>query len=198
MFAYLQGTLASVQETHVVIDVHGVGYAAFIPSRMANQLPACGNPIKLYTCYVVRESSHTLYGFLSSEERNLFELLMNLSGIGPKLALNLIGHLTFQELQQAIARREIALLCRVPGVGKKTAERMVVELKDKLGEICPPCSESTVSKDLLHAQMRDATLALVNLGYHQAAAQKALQQSLNEITDTSDLPLLITTALRYL
>lgn len=192
MFAYVKGKLEVVEATCVIVDVQGIGYSIFIPCRMLSELPEVGQMIRLHTAFVVREFSQALYGFLDIQERNLFEVLINVSGIGPKLALSLIGHLTFAELQSAIALKDLKSLCLVPGVGKKTAERLVVELKDKLSQMV------TVTEGVkaLSMSTHDAVLALMNLGYSQSVAQKAIKQSLEELPSNVDLGVLITTALK--
>lgn len=197
MFAYIKGLLVAAHPTYAVVEVNGVGYAVFISCRSLGELPPLGQTVQLYTTFVVRESSQVLYGFLSSQERDVFEILMNVTGIGPKLALGLIGHLTFQELYSAVTHQDFPTLCRVPGVGKKTAERLVVELKDKLPSLLPlQAPELAISAIPLKSYTQDAMLALINLGYQQNVAQKAIQQSLQELADTTDLALLITTALK--
>lgn len=198
MFAYFKGTLAAIHPTYVIVEVQGIGYAMFIPCRLLGELPALGETVQFYTTFIVRESFHALYGFLNSQERDVFEVLMNVTGIGPKLALSLIGHLTFHELQSAVACQDLSTLCRVPGVGKKTAERLIVELKDKLPNLLSLTTTHFALQisdaQVQHAQ--DAVLALINLGYNQSTAQKAIKQSLKELPQTVDLALLITTALK--
>src|SRR5262245_6973197 len=108
MFAFIKGELIQMSATYVVIETHGIGYQICIPVNVFSQLPQLGSTLLLYTSYVVRELSQTLYGFLSIQERDLYEILMSVSGIGPKLALSLIGHLPLHELQRAISQREIA------------------------------------------------------------------------------------------
>ncbi len=200
MFAYIKGILTTVYPTYVVIDVNGVGYAVFISCRLLGELPDIHQAIQLFTTFVVRESSQSLYGFLESQERDAFEILMNVAGVGPKLALSLIGHLTFSELQVAVSSQDIATLCRVPGVGKKTAERLIVELKDKFPGLWPfEAAEVATSGGAIaqHSQYaQDAVLALINLGYSQSIAQKAIRQSLKQLSEPLDLALLITTALK--
>lgn len=201
MFTYIKGTLVTTTTSNVVIDVHGIGYAILIPCRLLGELPRPGQEVQLYTSFVVREASHTLYGFLCSQERDLFEFLMNISGVGPKLSLSLIGHLPAAELQAAVSCQDLSTLCRVPGVGKKTAERLVLELKDKLPDSLPGSIGSlgqfaTALPELHSSHARDAMLALMNLGYNQGTAQKAIKQSLKELPDGAELSLLITTALR--
>ncbi len=198
MFAYIKGILIKIHPTYVVIEINGVGYAIFIPCRLLGELPPLGQTVQLFTTFVVRESSHTLYGFLSHQERDIFEVLMNVAGIGPKLAMSLIGHLTFQELQSAITLQDLSTLCRVPGVGKKTAERLIVELKDKIPNLLPLNSVhfAIPVADLKTQYAQDAILALMNLGYNQSTAQKAIKQSVKDLPETADLALLITTALK--
>ncbi len=197
MFAYLKGVLTSIQPTYVVVEIQGIGYFLSIPPRLANELPPLGQIVQFHTTFVVRELSQTLYGFLDSQERDAFEVLMNVTGIGPKLALNLIGNLSFHELEKAIGEQEVSILCRVPGVGKKTAERLIVELKDKLPSFLPVHSSSSLPKHQSHFS-QDAIQALMHLGYSQQAAQKAITISLKEVSATVDLPSLITIALKHL
>lgn len=198
MFAYIKGLLIRAHPAYVVVEVNGVGYAIFIPCRLLGELPPIGQTVQLFTTFVVRESSHALYGFLNSQDRDIFEELMNVTGIGPKLAMSLIGHLTFHELQSAVAYQDLSTLCRVPGVGKKTAERLIVELKDKLPALLPLTAAHLAIPvtDPKAQYVQDAILALVNLGYNQSTAQKAVKHSLKDQPETVDLALLITTALK--
>lgn len=196
MYAYLKGTLASATAAQVVVDIHGIGYIVFIPYRVIEKLPPIGGPIQLFTSFVVREFSHALYGFLNESERDVFEILTNITGIGPKLALSLIGHLTLQALQEAVVIQDLPTLCKVPGVGKKTAERLVVELKDKLSHLLHIDLEDAKPLDPKHRTLQDAILALINLGYTQSSAHKAVKQSLADLPDDPDLACLITLALK--
>ena len=137
---------------------------------------------------------------LSSQERDIFEVLMNVTGIGPKMALSLIGHLAFSELQLAVMRQDLPTLCRVPGVGKKTAERLIVELKDKLPSIVSmDVADQSVAwtSDSKSQSVQDAMMALINLGYNQTTAQKAIKQGIKEMPDEIDLATLITVALKH-
>jgi Holliday junction DNA helicase RuvA len=150
---------------------------------------------------VVRELSHALYGFLNEKEKEIFEVLMNISGVGPKLALSLIGHLSLEQMQAAVTKPDLPTLCKVPGVGKKTAERLVVELKDKLSTftgIDPSQLSISLGDSPETKQIQDAMSALINLGYHQSSAQKAVKQSIKDLPEKSDLAQLITTALKHL
>lgn len=201
MIAFLKGKLASSTPLHVVMDVGGVGYLVFIPHSLLDQLPGQGESVQLYTSFVVREFSHALYGFISSQERDVFEVLLNITGVGPKLALSLIGHLPLPALQQAVAVQDIPTLCRVPGVGKKTAERLLVELKDKLSHLLSFEVDEGTEAIPVNSQTRiyqDAVLALINLGYTQSIANKAVKQSLKELGDDVELAKLITVSLKYI
>lgn len=198
MITYIKGILISVHPDYAVVDVNGIGYAIYTSCRLLGELPSIGQIIQFHTSFIVREASHTLYGFLKSEERELFELLMNVSGVGPKLSLSMIGHLTLSELQIAVASQDLPTLCRVPGVGKKTAERLVVELKDKLPNLIPHAfTHMSISVSQPTSSVaQDAILALMNLGYNQHTAQKAIKQSMKDLPEEVDLSLLITAALQ--
>lgn len=197
MYAYVKGTLVEANSTTVIVDVMGIGYSLCIPCRLLTALPSIGETVQFFTSFVVRESSQALYGFLFSQERDLFEALINVTGIGPKLGLSLIGHLTMDQLQTAISNQDYGTLSKVPGVGKKTAERLVVELKDKLSEVIPfqPQLNSSTPQQ---QHLKDAMLALINLGYNQHNAQKALKETLKTHPEETDLALLITTALKHI
>ena len=203
MLAHLNGILTTISTTQVVIDVKGVGYLLFIPHSLIEQLPSIGESVLFYTTFEVREFSHSLYGFLNEQERDIFEVLMNISGVGPKLALSLIGHLPFDLMQQAVLMQDIRALCNVPGVGKKTAERLIVELKDKLATFSQIEMQhvAVINKkevDPNQELIKDATLALINLGYTQFAAYKAVKQSLKELNEEYDLSKLITVSLKHI
>lgn len=200
MYAYLKGILTKIESDYAIIEVNGVGYFLSIPSRLHLELTSIGQAVLFHTAYVVRELSQTLYGFLSSQERDIFEVLINITGIGPKLALSLIGSLSFGELQSAIIHQDILTLCKVPGVGKKTAERLIVELKDKIPSLVSPMEKRAAASPPSHfasQQAADAARALINLGYPESEARKAVSHSLKELEAESDLPLLIMTSLKY-
>lgn len=179
---------------HAIIDVHGIGYKILIPVHLFAKLPDIESTCLLHTCYIVRELSVALYGFLDKQERDLFELLQNVTGIGPKMALNLIGHLNPVALHQAIHQDNTAILCKVPGIGKKTAERLIIELRDKLGFI--PSELKLKIEPPTKSLQGDAINALIHLGYHSSVAQKAIKKSMTELAEDCDLSTLITHALR--
>jgi len=177
MITFLHGKLVEALPTHVTVDVNGVGYEALIPLSSFDKLPQPGQPIRLLTQLVVREDSHTLYGFMSSEERDLFRLLINtVSGIGPKTALNVLSGISVTAFRGAVAGGDLKSLSKISGVGKKTAERIVVELKDKIG--MAGAWEASSAKHSLSAdeqRINDAVLALVALGFKQIEAHDAVR-----------------------
>lgn len=137
MFAYIKGVLAQAAQAFVVIEAGGIGYKIFIPASAFSRLSHLGSEMTLQTSFIVREQAQTLYGFITANERDFFEALMGVTGIGPKIALALIGHMPLYELQQAIGQGDIATLCRVPGIGKKGAERLIIEMRDKVATLSP-------------------------------------------------------------
>jgi Holliday junction DNA helicase RuvA len=177
MITFLHGKLVEALPTQVTVDVSGVGYEALIPLSSFDKLPQPGQSIKLLTQLVVREDAHTLYGFMSSEERDLFRLLINtVSGIGPKTALNVLSGISVTAFRGAVAGGDLKSLSKISGVGKKTAERIVVELKDKIG--MAGAWEAASAKHGLSAdeqRINDAVLALVALGFKQVDAHDAVR-----------------------
>ena len=135
MIAYVSGKLAEKKPTQVVIDVQGLGYALLIPTSTFEKLPAEGEPVKLFAHHHVREDAMLLYGFISRSERAVFETITTVSGIGPKLALAALSTMPATELCTRIVESDVAYLTRIPGVGKKVAERMVVELRDRITQV---------------------------------------------------------------
>jgi len=162
----LQGKLAAKNPPQVVLDVAGVGYELDVPMSTFYHLPANGEPVTLYTHLVVREDAHTLYGFASLEERAAFRQLIRISGVGARTALSVLSGLSVNELAQSVAMQDAARLTRVPGIGKKTAERLLLELKGKLSEVNISRSQEPAS-DVLHA--------LLALGYSEKEAQLAVR-----------------------
>lgn len=198
MFAYIKGVLTQSTPVSVVIEANGIGYKLFIPASACSQLPQTGSPVTLHTAFVVRELSQTLYGFFSMQERDFFEALLGVTGIGPKIALALIGHMSLNELQRAISGGDTVTLCRIPGIGKKGAERLIIEMRDKVDASAfhhEGLSAHYVADP--HAQaVNDAVSALINLGYNQNIAQKAIKKSLKDIPEALDVGALISLALK--
>jgi Holliday junction DNA helicase RuvA len=177
MITFLQGKLVETLPTQVVVDVNGVGYEALMPLSSFDKLPPPGQPVKLLTQLIVREDSHTLYGFMSGAERDLFRLLINsVSGIGPKTALNILSGMNVVAFRGAVANGDVKALSQVSGVGKKTAERIVVELRDKIG--AAGALEAASARHALTPEdqkTNDATLALMALGFKQIEAHDAVR-----------------------
>jgi len=179
MIAYLKRTLVSAAPNHAVIEVGGVGYRVLIPISSFEALPRPGGEVKLLTHLHVREDEMSLYGFFSEEERTLFELLLGVSGIGPRTAITILSGVSVQAFHQAIASQDLRLLSSVRGVGKKTAERLVLELKDKISLL--PALQREASKSRLdgsEAKIADVLEALLSLGYKPAQAQRAIEAAL--------------------
>ena len=195
MIALLKGTLIEKMPEVVIIDAGGVGYEVFIPLSTFYDLPAPGAPATLHIHTRLREDSLRLFGFFSQQEKQIFEVLIGINKVGPKLALAILSGLPFSELWAAVSSNDVARLSAIPGVGKKTAERLALELRDKLaapvgqkGEIAPASSNP----------MRDDALsALVNLGYKKPDAEKALDK-LNEDGATDSIETLIRNSLNLL
>ena len=176
MITFLEGVVVDKDPTRVVLNVGGVGYEVFIPLSSYDRLPAPGDACKVLTYDHVREDTHALYGFLTADERRMFLMLLNISGIGPKLALTALSGLSIRDLKAAIAQADVKRLSSISGIGKKTAERIVVELRDKLG--AGEALEAITAQEEMtpeNARTRDAILALVSLGYKQAEAQQLVR-----------------------
>jgi Holliday junction DNA helicase RuvA len=170
MIGRLTGVLLEKNPPQIVLDVHGVGYEVDVPMSTFYNLPASGEKITLLTHFVVREDGQFLYGFASEAERFAFRQLIKISGVGARMALAVLSGLSVGDLAQAIARQEVGRLIKVPGIGKKTAERLLLELKGKLAETIP--AGVTVAPDSQH----DILNALLALGYNDREAASALKQ----------------------
>src|SRR3954464_14696607 len=169
MIGRLTGTLAAKAPPQVLVDVGGVGYEVDVPMSSFYNLPAVGERVTLLTHFVVREDAQVLFGFLTAPERSTFRLLVKISGVGPRTALSILSGLSVDELSQAVARQDGGRLVKVPGIGKKTAERLLLELKGKLApELAVPATAiSDVQGDIVQA--------LVALGYNEREAPAALK-----------------------
>src|SRR5213595_3069661 len=177
MIAFLDGKLVAALPTQATVDVSGVGYEVFIPLSSYDKLPAVGQPIRILTHLTVREDAHILYGFMTPAERDLFRLLVNnVSGIGPKLALAVLSGMSVTNFKTAVVNSDIGAISKISGLGKKTAERIVLELKDKLGVAAAweaATAEHAPSPE--QEQANEAMLALIALGYKQVDAHKAVR-----------------------
>lgn len=186
MITSISGLLVSATPLAAVIETGGLGYEVHIPVTTAERLPQIGQAAKLHTLAVYREDSATLFGFASAEERDFFRLLVEkVNGVGPKMALSVLSKLSLASLKGAIAAGDVALLAKCPGIGKKTAERLVMELRDKLtpsdlGVVDPAAVNapgSAPAGGVPENRIRDAALALAALGYKAADADKAVRQA---------------------
>ena len=186
MIVFLEGTLVEKDPTRVVLDVGGVGYEVFIPLSTYDRLPLPGAACRLLTYDHVREDIHALYGFASEAERELFLKLISVSGIGPRLAIMTLSGLTARDLKAAILQADVKRLSSISGIGKKTAERMVLELKDKFdaGDALEAAAGGPESEPA-DSRLRDALMALISLGYKQAEAQKMVQGVVKRLKPSS-------------
>ena len=171
MIAHLRGKLLAKHPNQAIVETAGVGYDVTISIPTFSDLPALGDEVALYVHTHVREDVIALYGFLRASEKLLFEKLITVSGIGPKLAITILSGMPADEMVGAIRGNDVVRLTRIPGIGRKTAERMVLELRDKLPEVSPSAAPTVPA---LSAVEEDVLSALVNLGYQRAAAEKAL------------------------
>ncbi len=183
MITFLQGKLIEALPTQVTVEVNGVGYEVLIPLSSFDKLPPPGNGVKLLTHLVVREDAHLLYGFMTGAERELFRMLINaVSGIGPKTALNILSGMNPTAFRGAVATGDVKSLSQISGVGKKTAERIVVELKDRIGAV--GAWEAASAQRALTAEeqkVNDAVLALMALGFKQVEAHEAVRGALGRL-----------------
>ncbi len=198
MITFLHGTLTEALPTHATVDVHGVGYEVLIPASSFDKLPAPGSEVRLWTHLVIRDDAHLLFGFASLQEREIFRLLINtVSGIGPKTALNILSGISVPAFKSAVATGDLRALSSISGVGKKTSERILVELKDKLslgetsGAVGLPRTgapgEQTAS---------DALLALLSLGYKQNDAQEMVRAAVAALGKGASVDQLVRASLK--
>jgi Holliday junction DNA helicase RuvA len=192
VITFLQGKLVEVLPTQVIVEVQGIGYEILIPLSSYDKLPAPGAELKILTHLVVREDAHILYGFMTSAERELFRMLINtVSGIGPKIALNVLSGMNVIAFRGAVSSGDVKALSQISGVGKKTAERIIVELRDKVG--AAGAWEAASAQRALSPEdqkLNDAILALIALGFKQLEAHdliRAAQDKLGPAATTEDL-----------
>ena len=181
MISHLRGTLLEKHPNQIIIDVHGVGYEVTIPVSVYSSLPDLGAPVSVHIYQHVREDILALYGFITKDDKALFEKLIAVSGIGPKLAITALSGLTTDDLVAAIRSGAIEQLVRIPGVGKKTAERMVLELRDKLGPAgAPLAGASGTPKSVYSTTEEDVISALMNFGATRGSAEAAVNKARSE------------------
>jgi Holliday junction DNA helicase RuvA len=199
MIARLQGTLVSKRVEGIVVDVHGVGYQVLVPLSTYYILPEVEHSVTLLTTMHIREDAWRLYGFATQEEQALFELLVSVSSIGPRLALNMLSSVAPSDLQQAIVGADIRRLQAIPGIGRKTAERVILELKDKIIHLTlAPTGQAQMAPTADDQLLDDVVSALLNLGYKRAEAEKAVQAVRRKQDGTMALQTLLKDALQLL
>lgn len=198
MITFLHGKLAEVLPTQVVVDVRGVGYEMLIPLSSYDKLPQLGEEVKILTHLAIREDAHVLYGFMSAQERELFRMLIHtVSGIGPKIALNILSGMSVVAFRGAVANGDVKALSQINGVGKKTAERIVVELRDKVG--AAGAWEASSAQRALSAadqKINDAVLALMALGIKQVEAHDTIRAAQEKLGPDAALEDLVRASLR--
>ena len=183
MIAKITGILECINLTEVIVDVHGIGYEIIIPLSTYDKLPKEGKEISLFTYMHVREDAMTLYGFATLEEKALYKLLITVSGIGPKLALKILSSIPIRSFCEAVAGADIKALSRINGLGKRSAERLVVELKEKIKTFAPGIvyKAGSASEDI-SKQAEEAILALVQLGFKYETARKAIMKISSDLS----------------
>ncbi len=198
MIAFLEGRLLSKSPEYIIVSAQGIGYQVAVPLSSFYDLPALEQGVRLHIYTHVRQDAIQLFGFLTPNEKEIFLLLLGVSGIGPKVALNILSGISSQELSQALMAEDSARIQRIPGIGKKTAERIVLELKDKIKKLSSGFLPNLVREVGEGTPWEDALSALVNLGYPKAIAEKALGLIKNDTEDTISLEDLLRKALKSL
>ena len=195
MIVYLNGVLADKTPASVTVECGGVGYEALIPLSTFDRLPAAGERVKLFTYHAVREDDEILFGFFTTDERDMFVKVTAVSGVGPKTALAVLSGFAVGDLQLAISQGDAKRIATVKGIGKKTAERIVIELKDKVNPIEALANSSVASTGSQRAVLRDAMLALSALGFSDDKARKMVSDVLDADPKISDTETIIKKAL---
>ena len=199
MIAHIQGRLYFKSPEHLIIDVDGIGYQVHVPLTTFYELPDVGNTVALYIHTHVREDALQLYGFQAQEEKALFIRLMGVAGIGPRLAVNILSGISPAELAECLGQGDLARLISIPGVGRKTAERIMVEMRDKLPALAADRDIAlSVKYAADEAVMNDAVSALVNLGYKKGVAQRAIDGARQRLEGEINLESLLKESLRAL
>ncbi|MCL6476657.1 MAG: Holliday junction branch migration protein RuvA [Firmicutes bacterium] len=201
MIAHVRGTLVEKDTAAVVVDVNGVGYRVLVPETVSAVLPAVGEQVHLLTTFYVREEEMSLYGFATAEQRRLFEMLIGVSGVGPKAALSLLSVMDAEQLAMAIAGEDIKRLTSAPGVGTKIAQRIAMELKEKAAEIAWQRKVDRLAakgKPLPSGRLEDAVEALMALGYTRTDARRAVETAAKSLPAEADTAALVRNALQVL
>jgi len=200
MIALISGKIVYKGIAHVIVDVQGVGYRVFIPLTTFYELPETGEPVTLHVHTNVKQDAINLFGFYTIQERDLFQLMISVSGIGPKMSMNILSGISAQELLGAISGGNVGKLIRIPGVGKKMAERLILELKEKvvkkmMMEESPQAGLQNRMDDII---AEDVLSALVNLGYKNNVAKDALDRALRSSEEKMEMDKLLKKTLKFL
>lgn len=190
MFDYLKGTLTQIYPDSITLEVHGVGYRILAP--LTHQDLSLNSEMTVYIHTILREPDLILFGFFTKQDRELFQMLINISGVGPKTALVIIGHLPLPQLQTTILTKNLTALTKIPGIGKKTGERLLLELKDKFNHV-PQMFDPQAS-----TLIQDAINALTNLGYSPSSSQKAVSEISKLTPQNTSLSYLISSSLKVI
>ncbi|MCK4224623.1 MAG: Holliday junction branch migration protein RuvA [candidate division Zixibacteria bacterium] len=198
MIAYLEGKLIEKSPTHLILEVGGVGYSINIPVSTYSHLGETGQTVKVLTYQHVREDELKLYGFSSQPEKELFELLISVNGVGPRLALSILSCISVNEFQRSVLQEDLDVLTTIAGVGKKKAQRLIVELKEKLSKVDLGEKRDLKEREAVWVPAQDeAVLALVSLGYTKFDAKKVLERVTKEVKEVLPVEELIKRALKY-
>jgi Holliday junction DNA helicase RuvA len=198
LIAYLEGKLIEKNPTHLVLEVNGVGYSINIPVSSYATVGEAGQTVKVLTYQYVREDELKLYGFASRQEKGLFELLISVNGVGPRVALGILSSIPVQDFQRSVLGEDLDVLTHISGVGKKTAQRLIVELKEKLSKVDLGVGEGLEVKERVTIPSdEEAVLALVSLGYNKLDARNAVQKVNSETEESLPVEELIKKALKY-
>lgn len=201
MYSYIRGELAEINSDHIVLDVNGIGYQIYIPTNTLNYLPSIGEMVKIHTYLYIREDAMMLYGFLTRDDLDMFKMLITVSGIGPKGGLGILSTLSTDDLRFAVLSDDAKAIAKAPGVGNKTAQRLIIELKDKLSledafEQKLSHTKEEASGSGLKGIRNEAVEALVSLGYSSSEALKVLRDI--EITEDSSVEDILKQALKQM
>jgi Holliday junction DNA helicase RuvA len=197
LIAYLEGKLIEKNPTHLVLEINGIGYSINIPVSSYADIGEVGQTVKVLTYQYVREDELKLYGFASKQEKGLFELLISVNGVGPRLALGILSSISVEDFQRSVLGEDLDVLTHISGVGKKTAQRLIVELKEKLGQVDLGVEKGVEIKERIGVPVEEAILALVSLGYNKLDARKAVQKVNSETEESLPIEELIKRSLKY-
>ncbi|WP_227765824.1 Holliday junction branch migration protein RuvA [Zhaonella formicivorans] len=197
MIAFLRGKVVSLGQDNVIVEVNGVGYQVSVPANIVYQLPPAGEEVVLHTYFHIREDQVQLFGFTDASDKEIFELLLEVSGVGPKVALGILAAIEREKLVRAIMEEQLAVLTQLPGIGKKTAQRLILELKDKIAKSTSfDLKERVPVNQTVSSSYGDALAALLSLGYSQKEIEPRLQAVLQNQRDEMSLDQLIKLVLK--